>query len=426
MPLLKTSAPLTSSASASAPAKRQVPPFTNCTRTSFISDKSDWLHITSPQYFTNFDICPDCYEISLKPTNYAHFISPAPPRPEGVSTRCDFSDLWVRIAWSWLYMQNAPDLSLLGQVAEVQDPQGSCPNLDRENEDVKNGEKPSATRTWYCLLDTKTGGMVEDMTVCSDCVSHIYTIMPCLRGIFAPAAGGQQALATCDLMLPASESAMYSERTLTYLDRFIEVAEKTLETGQRDVTSLTDFVKKWASVPVCKPFKRVTGERCYSFSTQVPEWTVCEECYLTHVHPLYSNSPQPMILSQISQSPSPPPSGFQCQLYSPRLQQYFQDAVSTNDLQGLRQKVLARNHKLEEVKRELEKLKMAYAQQKTQANYHWQMMQMQQQSAMVTSLAWQVGGSWGGPVRLSHCYCSREDEDTDEFYRLILALRTRR
>ncbi|KAF2662514.1 hypothetical protein K491DRAFT_585259 [Lophiostoma macrostomum CBS 122681] len=394
MPLIKPPTPLSKPSTPQA-ASKQVPPFIQCPRPTWVADKSDWLQITSPTHFTNFDICPDCYNASLKPAAYARLISPAPPRPEGVSTRCDFSDLWIRVAWAWLYSQGAPDLTLLGQVADVQDPEGTCPNLAQKESGHEGSEKPSATRTWYCLTDPKTDGLIEDMTVCSDCVSHIYTVAPCLRDIFAAAGCSRQVLATCDLMVPNEA------RTLKYLDQFINVAEKTMETGTRDVTPLTDFVKKWATVPPCRMFERVQGEKCYTLATQAPEWTICEECYITHVHPLHASSPEPRLLSQISASSHPPPAGFACQLYSPRLQQYFQDAVSTNDLASLRQKIMARDRKLQETMQELERLKMQLAQQNMQIKSHQQMALINQQSALSSSLAWQVSSGWIKPTDFS-------------------------
>ena len=398
MPLIKPPTP-SSTPQASSSTTKQVPPFAACPRPNFVEGKEDWLQITSPKHFTNFDICPDCYNTSFKPTAYAQFISPAPPRPQVVSTRCDFSDLWIRIAWAWLFSQGAPDLSLLGQVAEIQDSEGACPNLAQisSGESSRDGdnEKPSTTRTWYCLLNPQTGSLIEDLTVCSDCISHIYTICPCLRGIFAAAAGGQPCLATCDLMISGEA------RTLMYMDQIIDVAETTISTGTRDVEPLTSFVRKWAAIPTCGKFKRVQGQKCYSIPTQVPEWTICEECYITHVEPLSTSTSSPSsasspspILPQISASPYPPPSGFTCQLYSARLQQYFADALSTSDLGGLRTKILARDRKLQETKQELERLKLALAQQRMQMKAHQDMALIAQQSAFSSSLAWQMGGGY--------------------------------
>lgn len=398
MPLVRPPPETTASPSqTTAPPSKPKTQFAACKRTAYQTKLRDWFHITSPTPFPNFDICPDCYNTSIKPTSYARFISPAPPRPDNVGIRCDFSDLWVRIAFAWLYIQNVPDLTLIGRVAELQDPEGLCPNLDQENEEVKKGEKKADTRTWYCLQDPKTGQLIEDLTICSHCVSHINLIMPCLRGIFGMAVGGQKVLATCDLMNVGHATG----RFLKYIDQFTDVAESTLKTGTRDISPLTEYVKKWALVPVCRKWEVVKGEKCWSMSSVVPEFTVCEECYLEHIQPLYSAfaSPQPSILLQLTSSPVAPPNGFKCQLYSPRLQQYFKDACSTNDLQTLRQKIIQRNQKFQEVRTKLDHMRAQYEQQKMQMNMQLEMMRMERTNAMTRSLAWTVSGWGAAPVR---------------------------
>ncbi|KAF2476076.1 uncharacterized protein BDR25DRAFT_300874 [Lindgomyces ingoldianus] len=385
MPLVRPHPqPATTASPTSSISKTQVPPFASCKFPEFTDEKSQWYQITSPHHYTNFDICADCYNTSLQPTNYARFISPAPPKPEGMSTRCDFSDLWVRIAWAWLFTHNYLDLTLLGTIAEIEDPEGSCPNLDRQNEDVQRGGKSSATRTWYSLQDTLTGNPIEDLTVCSHCIRHINTITPNLQGIFLPAASGQRLLGTCDLMVPSHD------RTLAYLDQILEVAEKTLTSGYRDIQPLTAYIKLWAPVPPCPKDKKIPGQKCYNIPSRVPEFTICEECHITHIRPLLTRTPSHLFLTQLSSMPSVPLVGFTCQLYSPRLQQYFSDALSTNDLATLRQKLQQRDAKFRELKQKIELLRMQYEQQKMQAKFHMEMMVINQQSAMSQSLASQI------------------------------------
>ncbi|KAF2006750.1 hypothetical protein P154DRAFT_455656 [Amniculicola lignicola CBS 123094] len=393
MPLIKQAPPSASSTTTTSTGKPAVPPFADCTRTTFEPGKTDWFQITG---IPDIDICPDCYNTSIKPTPYSRFISTASPKPEDVSTRCDFGDTWIRIAWAWTYTQSFPDLSLLGQVAQIAPAEGKCPNLDTENEEVKKGGKPPASRVWYCLNDPKTGELVEDMTMCSHCITHICTILPSLNGIFLPAAGGQQALATCDLMVPKQS------RTFKYIDQILEVAEKALDSGrERDVTPLVAYIRKWAPIPVCPKWERVSGQKCYNMASVAPEWTICEECYITHIGPITNPAtapfPRPLILMQISATPSVPSSGFTCQLYSARLQQYFKDACTTNNVADLKRKVGERDRKLVEVKRELERMRAQYDQFRMQAEYHYQMMVINQSSALAHSIGW-VGSGWSVPT----------------------------
>jgi hypothetical protein len=294
----------------------------------------------------------------------------------------------------WLFQQGQPDLSLLGEIASIQrDKDGICPNFNMEDPEVKKGGKPAVTRTWYCLRDPKNGSLVEEMTACSDCVAHINIIFPCLKPLFAPIADGQALLATCDLMTQGDGQ----QRCLEYVDKIASVAESTLETKTRDVTPLIDFVKKWGPVPVCQKGKLVTGEKQYSFQSMGSEFTACEDCYLKHMEPLYSSSPQPAILSQLK-AEGPHPNGFMCDLFSPRLQSYFTDVCRTNDLSTFRQKLQARNNKMQELNIQLGRMKQEYQQLKMQENMHMSQMRIAQSQATTASMQWSVSGWIGPPV----------------------------
>lgn len=118
MPLQR---PAASNTPGSAPAATpEIPPFADCPRSQYATGHQDWYMISGPQQFPNFDICPTCFNTSIKPTTYARFFSQSPPKPETMAIQCDFSNLWVRIAWAWLFSQSAPDASLLGVITAIQ------------------------------------------------------------------------------------------------------------------------------------------------------------------------------------------------------------------------------------------------------------------------------------------------------------------
>lgn len=181
MPLAKpTLAPRTSAPIYSQ--EKQFPTFATCPRSSFTAGQDGWLRITTPQPFYDVDICPTCYSTSFKDTKYARCFSAAPPKPPNLSTKCDLSNRWNRVTYLWLFSQNAPDLSLLGTVAEMpHDKDGPCPNLNLQDNAVPAESRGGVTRTWYCLSDPSTGGLVEDLTVCSDCVARVKLHFPGLK-----------------------------------------------------------------------------------------------------------------------------------------------------------------------------------------------------------------------------------------------------
>jgi hypothetical protein len=392
MPLVRP--PQQSSASSSGTgAQPQQATLKPCPRPNATQGLKDWLVVTSPKPIPNFDICPGCYNNSFRNTRYDYCISQAPKRPANYSVQCDFSQLWIRFAYSVLYVQGQPDLNLLGEVAAIQrDADSICPNFNMEDPEVKRGNKPSMRRTWYCLRDPKTGNLVEEMTACSDCVLHVNTIFPSLNRIFAPVADGQRLLATCDLMTLGDGY----ERCLEFIDRMAGIAQHTLETRERDITPLIEFVRKWASVPVCQQGKLVTGQNCYTLSTMGrTEFTVCEECYLKHIEPLHASNPQSPTLSQIK-AELPKANGFMCDLFSPRLQSYWSDAVRTNDIQTFRQKLQARNNKMQVVDQQLGRMKQQYQHLTMQKNMHMNQMRIAHMQEKIRNTQWMTSG-WTAP-----------------------------
>jgi len=389
MPLQR---PVASNMPGSTPAATpEIPPFADCPRSQYATGHQDWYMISGPQQFPNFDICPTCFDTSIKPTAYARFFSRSPPKPETMATQCDFSNLWVHIAWVWLFSQSAPDVSLLGMITAIQVPEGPCPNSQAE----QAGEKPTATRRWFCLPNPRTGALIEDLTICSHCVAHIETILPPMRGVFGAAAGGASCPATCDLMVPNSQ------RSLSYIDQIVEVAEKTLKTGYLDLTPAAEYIEKYALLPECPKNNTVKNVGCYSMPSSVPEFTVCQECYTEVIlSEVQNEAPLAKLAKQVSTAPSIPPDGFSCQLYSPRTRQFWQDSLTTGDAGLLRQKVTERKQKQMELTQKADQLTLTYHQQKMQAKYHNEMMLIEANTAMHSALTWRATTGVIRPVSL--------------------------
>jgi len=183
--------------------------------------------------------------------------------------------------------------------------------------------------------------------------------VPGLTNVFAPAAGGQKVLATCDLMMLGYGTT----RCLSYLDQIMEAGENSLKTGTLSITPLLRYFRKWGLVPICQRESKTNGGKCYTIPSVGPDWTACEECYLTHVEPVLSTSP---VLRDITSST--PATGFTCTMYTPRLRSYFQAYLSTADAASLRHNVRARTQKLADSKRQLETLQLEHQNLKKQAD----------------------------------------------------------
>ncbi|UPX13191.1 uncharacterized protein EKO05_0003714 [Ascochyta rabiei] len=278
------------------------------------------------------------------------------------------------------------------------DQEGVCPNLNLQDAsvEVQKQGKPTETRTWYCLSDPANGSLIEDLTVCSDCVARLYHIFPCLNRIFQPVANGQKLPATCDL-LTARDIGTRGEE---YINQIIETALETLETRTRDMRSLAKYVKKWAPIPICAKAQHAPhGTPSYTFPQSIPNFAACQECYTKHALPLLESDAPPIVLKEMK--PSMSPTGFICDLYSPRLLQYFKDACASYNLDTYKQRLLTREAKMQEYNLKLEQMKLQHQQFQRQMRIYKTQQQMEQSSATIRSMQWSTSAYYAPPVDFS-------------------------
>ncbi|KNG46712.1 ser arg-related nuclear matrix protein [Stemphylium lycopersici] len=389
MPLVRSSNHQTPTTSASQPDLKP------CPRSNFTQGHNDWFQVTSPTRIENFDICPDCYNNSFRNTRYASCISRGPAKPANIACACDFSMSWTRIAYTWLFAQNQPDLRLLGELSRLQpDSDGACPNANIDDPEVAKGGKPSVARTWYSLQDPSTGTLLDELTACSHCVAHINTIFPILRHIFKPVANGRRVDATCDLMT----GGVGQQRFLEYIDQMAQAAHSATETGALNLSRLISYVKKWAPVPICTGANLVTsGQKQFCLPSTVPEFTACEECTVKHILPLLSPAnTAPALLAGFSARDSHP-NGFFCDLFSPRLQAYFADACRTGDADKYRRQLTDRFNKAQEIDARITRMRTECAQLKRQSQMHMNQMAVAKSAATMANRSWSVGVWTGVP-----------------------------
>ena len=251
------------------------------------------------------------------------------------------------------------------------------------------------TRTWYCIYDTATASHIEDLTVCSACVFRINTIFPGLKGLFRPILGGQKVQATCDFITAQNDND--GRRGELYLDKLIEVEQETLKTGRLDTRPLVAYFRKWAPIPVCLKSDPVpAGVEYYTFPTSMPSYAACQECYTTHVLPLLSSPNPPLILKELK--PHTSPQGFVCDLYSPRLQSWFTEAVQSYNLEAYKEKLMGREAKAQEVNLRLGQLKLQYQQAQSQARLYDMQMHAAQSAERVRAMGWNSSAYYAPPV----------------------------
>lgn len=395
MPLVRPPPLANSTTVAASESNSDFPALQPCPRANFESGHNDWLQITSPQRFPDFDLCPDCYNTAFRNTRYASCITPGPSKPDGGPVACDFAQPWNRLAYHWLYATQQPNLNLMGEMARLRlDEDGACPNFNPSDAEVQNGGKPVVTRSWYSVRDPHTNTPLDEVTACSNCVARVYLLFPYLDGIFMSVANGEKLPATCDLITLGK----WQLRSAHTVEVIFYTASQKLETGTLDIKPLITHVKKWGLVPLCEKGATVTNQKRFCLrNNQVPEFTACEECYLKHIEPIIPQHND--ILADVQAEVTNPPSGFTCDLYSHKLQQYFTDAITTKDFIGWRQKIIARNNKMQELNMQLERMKREHRQLSVQSEAQMSQMRIATMRATTARTSWVTTGWIAPPVR---------------------------
>lgn len=317
-----------SAAQASGSQPRQLPPFVICHRDG--SPNKLYGHYC---YYamgnipvSEFGICPTCFNETINPTPYGRLFRKVNINPD-TPTMCDFSKSWVRSAWIWLYRNYASDARLLATVSSLQVPEGICPNPKKET--------LPAIRKWFSVRDPDTRRTLDQFTICSYCKACVETILPSLKGIFVPAAGGATCQGTCDW-------PPYSQRKAEYEVILHRMAQENRV--KPDTTLLVQFIKNFSGLNECRK-KSYVKERHW-FSPVIPALTICDSCHQlkfdSDANPSSAFAKNFTAGFQVSDAAIE----FSCQLYSPRMRALWDNAMTTGDLSQLRDFVNKRSSRL--------------------------------------------------------------------------------
>ncbi|KUJ11416.1 uncharacterized protein LY89DRAFT_225225 [Mollisia scopiformis] len=297
-----------------------IAPLPSCPRTQFSRGRNDWL--TLPQC-PSFDICPSCFNSTIAPTEYRHLFVPAPRRSPNTEVLCDFgSSPWYRIAWLLTVKERRRDLQLFYGLAHVANTIQPCLG------------KHEAYRAWHSVVDPKTGGLIRGFDVCYSCVKSVETLLPAIRGVFMMtenhnSSGGPR---VCDLRFD-------SKRFVQYFDALETAADRAgYHNGPPDTRDLASLAKRLALFDECRHDTELIDQK-WHIITQLPEFTVCEECFDEVVWPeLEEEKAIPMMFNKTLQR-LPKAS---CQLYSAKMRGVFRLASDSGDYKMLASKARER------------------------------------------------------------------------------------
>ena len=308
------------------PIKKQrsprLPPYLPaCPRPQFSTGHNDW---SSLHGCPDFDVCPTCRR-GIEGTGWEGQFYPSPPRPYGYETRCDLSIAWVRMAWLQLLSNKAPHPNIVHHIIEAVSNEPPCPG------------KAGAAMNWYRLPDPETNRFVANFDVCPYCVRSVETLFPNLKNAFhlTPVSNASQKR-MCDLRVE-------SKRFAKYVDHLEEISDQAkLYRRPPNMLRFVQFAQKMSESRECTRDDMVLDQP-WHFMPHLPEFTVCEECYINVVWPATAaGSEVAGAFNRALQVLPPNATGTSCQLYSDRMRELFEGACRRNDWAGLRSAVLQR------------------------------------------------------------------------------------
>ncbi|TGO39598.1 hypothetical protein BHYA_0051g00390 [Botrytis hyacinthi] len=300
-----------------------VAPLPSCPRMNPTTGSQDWL--TLPQC-PNFDICPSCFNSIIAPTGFRDHFIPAARRPD-IAIICDFgSSPWYRIAWLLTLKERRNDLGLFYGLANVGAVEAPCP-----------GKREVFNRSWNSIIDPKTGIPIKNFDVCHSCVRSVEILLPPIRGAFVRTIETDYSSSIpriCDLRFDSKRFVQYFDALETTAD------DAAYHNSSPDTRTLAKLARKFSILEECQQATDLPDRRWYMI-TQLPEFTVCEECFDDVILPeLEDGKAIPLMFNKTPQRIQKA----SCQLYSPRMRVIFQKACNSDDYMLLATKARERRN----------------------------------------------------------------------------------
>lgn len=300
-----------------------IAPLPSCPRMNSTTGYQDWL--TLPQC-PNFDICPSCFGSIIAPTAFRDHFIPAARRTD-ISIICDFgSSPWYRIAWLLTLKERRNDLGLFYGLAHVGAIEAPC-----------LGKREAYNRSWNSIIDPKTGSPIKNFDVCHSCVKSIEILLPPIRGAFVRTIETDYSSTIpriCDLRFDSKRFVQYFDALETTAD------DAAYHNSSPDTRTLAKLARKFSILEECQQSTDLSDRRWYII-TQLPDFTVCEECFDDVVLPeLEDRKAIPLMFNKTPQRIQKA----SCQLYSRRMRTIFQKACNSDDYMLLATKARERRN----------------------------------------------------------------------------------
>ncbi|KAI1940679.1 hypothetical protein LOZ66_002276 [Ophidiomyces ophidiicola] len=293
-----------------------------CPRSIPMAGYRDWYTISG---MGHLDLCPSCAN-QIRATRFRDLLMLSPPKRPSTKVSCSFGEPWPRLAFVQTMKSGLNHLELLYQITRPPFDGKPC-----------TGRDPSL-QAWYRVSNPNTRRDFPDFKACSACVRNLSIIMPSLSNSFRSGLALQEGI--CDLRVD-------STRFISYLDLLDAAVTRSLRERRNDI-DMSDFIsyaQRKSRIYHCQRDHLVEGK--WHYMPELPEFTICEDCYDDIVWPIANTSVAKKISRKLRSLPG---SGLvrgkerqaSCYLYSPRMRAIFWDAVRFGEFGYLKNAVLRR------------------------------------------------------------------------------------
>ena len=297
-----------------------------CPRSKPVAGWVDWYTLSGlPQ----LNFCPSCMR-TLGNSRFREQFVPqySPSAKQEIS--CTLSQPWFRLAWIQTIKQKRPSLEMIHDLVELsQDDTKPCPGKKRQ------------VRSWFSAFDPDTDTPISEFDACSHCIRSVRILFPKCKEVFDRRSSSKVQEKVCDLDCKSPRF----ERYMGILeDTTLQSEGKRL--GKTEVKSVVKDFRQVCRYEECLRSVPLQGQ-AWHFIPQIPELTICPECFSTFVFPLRDRPVASLVNRSMQLVPGTDArSLISCQLYSERMREAFNNAVANNDLDSLA-KVARRRYTIE-------------------------------------------------------------------------------
>lgn len=277
-------------------------PLGRCPRAIPATHYSGWYTLKGLE---KLRICPSCKGQIDKTPFRQDLRKRSDGRVRSKPVCCSFSDLWIAAAWKQT-VEGLVSLNLVRKMASLLF-DSSCPS-----------DRPCTGR-WYRLRDPVSLDLVKEFAACSSCVQKLGLLLPAVADTLVPSDSSRPVV--CDLRSDSSRFSRYIELFSAVADSrrprscgpaiasapttplsadsrhchghgralppfFDDANTTTSNTGATALAlaRLVGYVHSRRAVPVCERERPTDGP--WHVIRGLPEFTVCQDCYLDVVEPL--------------------------------------------------------------------------------------------------------------------------------------------